>query len=228
MTQKITRLSAGTSSASSETTTKGTRALLTCGLIAGPLFILLIVIQALTRPGFDLRRHPASMLSLGDLGWIQIANFMACGLLIVAFAVGLRRVLHPGRGGTWGPLLIGAYGLGLIAAGAFVADPAFGFPPGTPQGIPTTLSLNAVLHGIGFTFAFVSLTLACIVFARRYAAIQQRGWAPYTFATAVAALALSMWPGQDGASVRYFIASVIVCAWTSAIALQVMAENPRS
>ena len=228
MTQKITRLSAGTPGASSATATKGTRALLTCGLVAGPLFILLIVIQALTRPGFDLRRHPASMLSLGDLGWIQIANFIACGLLIVAFAVGLRRVLHPGRGGTWGPLLIGAYGLGLIAAGAFVADPAFGFPPGTPQGIPTTLSLNAVLHGIGFTFAFLSLTLACLVFARRYAAIQQRGWAAYTFATAVAALALSMWPGQDGASVRYFIASVIVCAWTSAIALQVMAENPRS
>jgi hypothetical protein len=34
-----------------------------------------------------------------------------------------------------------------------------------------------------------------------------------------------MWPGQDGASVRYFIASVIVCAWTSAIALQLMTEN---
>ena len=98
MTQKITRLSAGTPGASSETITKGTRALLTCGLLAGPLFILLIVIQALTRPGFDLRRHPASMLSLGDLGWIQIANFMVSGLLIVAFAVGLRRVLYPGRG----------------------------------------------------------------------------------------------------------------------------------
>ena len=60
------------------------------------------LVQAFTREGFDLRRHPLSLLSLGELGWIQIGNFVVAGLLVVAFAVGLRRVLHPGRGGTWG------------------------------------------------------------------------------------------------------------------------------
>ena len=38
-----------------------------------------------------------------DLGWIQITTFVVTGLLWVAFAVGMRRVRHPGRGGTWGP-----------------------------------------------------------------------------------------------------------------------------
>ena len=50
--------------------------LLTSGMIAGPLFIIVSLILAFTREGFDLVRHPASLLALGHLGWIQIANFV--------------------------------------------------------------------------------------------------------------------------------------------------------
>ena len=50
--------------------TKLTRALLICGLIAGPFYIVVGLIQALTRPGFDLMRHDLSLLANGDLGWI--------------------------------------------------------------------------------------------------------------------------------------------------------------
>ena len=32
-----------------------------------------------------------SLLSLGDLGWIQITNFVVSGLLLVAFGVGVAR-----------------------------------------------------------------------------------------------------------------------------------------
>ena len=42
-----------------------TRALLTAGVVAGPFYIALVVGQALTRDGFDIGRHPASMLSNG-------------------------------------------------------------------------------------------------------------------------------------------------------------------
>ena len=52
----------------SEATTKVTKALLACGVIAGPLFMVVSLVQAFTRPGFDLKRHAISMLSLGDLG----------------------------------------------------------------------------------------------------------------------------------------------------------------
>ncbi len=37
--------------------------------------------QAFTCPGFDLRRDAISILSLGDLGWIQVANFVVSGRL---------------------------------------------------------------------------------------------------------------------------------------------------
>jgi len=74
-------------SMASEATTKVTKALLACGVIAGPLFMVVSLVQAFTRPGFDLKRHAISMLSLGDLGWIQVTNFELTGLLAIALAV---------------------------------------------------------------------------------------------------------------------------------------------
>jgi hypothetical protein len=71
-----------------------TRDLLACGAFAGPLFVAVVVIQALTRNGYDLAEHPLSLLTLGDFGWIQSANFVVAGMLVGAFAVGLRRALE--------------------------------------------------------------------------------------------------------------------------------------
>src|SRR5215468_7290450 len=101
-----------------------TRTLLLCGALTGPLFIVTVLIQDYTRAGFNPRLQPLSLLALGDAGWIQILNFVLAGVLNVLYAVGLWRRLHPGPGGTWGPILVGAYGLGLIAVGVFQNDPA--------------------------------------------------------------------------------------------------------
>lgn len=85
-----------------------TRFLLVCGIVAGSLFIGVSLIQAFTRQGFNLTRHAINLLLLGDLGWIQATNFLATGLLVVAYAIGMWRLLHPGQNGPWGPLLVGA------------------------------------------------------------------------------------------------------------------------
>ena len=111
-----------------------TRALLCCGVLAGPIYIVVGLVQALTREGFDLTRHDLSLLANGRLGWIQITNLVVTGLMTIAAAVGIRRSWRGVRGGTWAPLLLGVYGAGLVAAGIFVADPTLGFPPGTPNG----------------------------------------------------------------------------------------------
>ena len=60
--------------------------LLTAGIAAGPLFLGVWAMQAFTRTGFDPSRHPLSLLSLGNLGWIQIANFAVTGALYLACA----------------------------------------------------------------------------------------------------------------------------------------------
>ncbi len=97
--------------------TRITRSLLGFGMLAGPFYVAVALGQAMTRSGFDLARDDASLLSNDSLGWIQIANFLVTGLMVIACAVGVRRALAPGRGAVWGPLLMGLYGVGLIGAG---------------------------------------------------------------------------------------------------------------
>lgn len=63
----------------------------------------------------------------GDGGWVQTTNFIVTGLLAIGCAAGMRLLLHDSREGTLGPLLIGTFGLSMIMAGVFPADPALGF-----------------------------------------------------------------------------------------------------
>jgi len=151
------------------TTTRATKvnttaALLACGAVAGPLFLVVVFIQAITRRGFSMTIHPPSLLSLGDGGWIQVANFIVCGLLFVAAGAGLRRATRA----TWGPILIACVGAGMVIGGLFSADPGLGFPAGAPEGQPTTMTWHAMLHLTGFGIGYSALVAACFVYARRY------------------------------------------------------------
>src|SRR5581483_3301894 len=74
------------------------RLLLACGAIGPLLFIVVFLIEGVTRADYNPLRYPVSSLSIGDLGWIQAANFLMVGLLLCAFAIGLRRVLSGSRG----------------------------------------------------------------------------------------------------------------------------------
>jgi hypothetical membrane protein len=195
-------------------------------IVAGPLFIAVFMIQAFAREGFDLSRHPLSLLSLGGLGWIQVANFVVTGALFVACAIGMRRVLRHGRSGTWGPSLVGAFGVGLIVAGVFTTDPGAGFPPGAPAGAPEQISWHGILHEVGSGLAFLGMIVGCLVFARRFAALKRRGWVGACVATAVAVLVLSSWPDTDGVSVRLVIASAILFGFVAAIAARLMRGLP--
>jgi hypothetical protein len=62
-----------------------TKALLSCGVIAGPLFVAAFLVEGAARVGYDPLRHPVSSLALGDHGWKQTANFVVAGLLTLAF-----------------------------------------------------------------------------------------------------------------------------------------------
>ncbi|MGW3345670.1 DUF998 domain-containing protein [Nonomuraea rubra] len=158
------------------------RLLLGFGVLAGPMYVTVALAQAFTREGFDLLRHPWSFLANGDLGWIQTLNFVLTALATIAAAAGMRRALAPGRGARWAPVLIGAFGAGMIGAALFPADPAMGFPAGTPEG-PGTITLSGTLHmavgGVGFLCAVA----ACYVLASRFARDGRKGWAWYSRVT---------------------------------------------
>jgi len=126
---------------------------------AGPFYLAVGVIQGLVREGFDFARHPLSVLANGPGGWIQTANFVLTGLMVLAAAAGFRRVLGPkSRGVTW---FLGLYGVAMIAAAVFPADPVDGFPPGTPLGFPTSISTTGLMHFISGALAFTFLAVSC-------------------------------------------------------------------
>jgi hypothetical protein len=205
------------------------RVLLACGLLAGPFYLVVGLIQALTRRGFDLLRHDLSLLQNGDLGWIQISNLILTGLLVVAFAVGVRQVLRGSQAGAWGPLLIGVYGIGLIGAGIFTADPALGFPPGTPPDA-NSISWHGLLHFLTASIGFLALIAACFVFARRFAASGQRGWAAYSMATGIlfflAFVGIATGSGQSWSIIGFWIGVVAAWAWLFMLALKLLRTRP--
>jgi hypothetical protein len=190
-----------------------TRALVSCGALAGPLFLGAAIVQGLTRTGFDLDHQPISFLSLGSLGWMQRTNFGLAGLLMLAFAIGVRRILGARPGRRLAPIALGGLGVGLIIAGSFAPEPAFGYPRGTPDGPPNHLTYHSTLHGLGFTITFVCFALTCIAFARDAARRRQWFSALATAVAAVVAVALAIAPGNSTVAVRDLAAAAILWTW---------------
>jgi Protein of unknown function (DUF998) len=214
-----------TAAASADAADARTRLLLAGGAVAGPLFIVVAVIQALTRSGFEPSKHPLSLLSLGSAGWIQIANFVVAGLLFLASAVGIRRALSPGRASTWGPPLIGALGVALVAGGVFVADPGLGFPAGTPEGIPDEMSWHGIAHAAAPPLGFLALTVACFVLARRSFALGQRVWAVVSVAIGVAIQGLGVIPNVTLNFLPLWAAMMLGFGWASVQVGRLLAER---
>jgi hypothetical protein len=208
-----------TNHATLSTTTDSVRVLLTGGIVAGPLYVAVWLAQALTRDGFDLTRHPASLLANGGPGWIQTANFVVSGLLSIAAAAGLRRTLT-GRGSKWAPRLLGAYGIGLLLAAVFPADPAAGFPAGTPADY-AEVSTRGLGHFVAGSIGFTGLIAACLVMAAHYRSVGRTTWSRYSAATGIlffAAFAgLGAGAGNRVTIVAFGVAVVLGWSWIAAV-----------
>ncbi|MET9687817.1 DUF998 domain-containing protein [Streptomyces sp. NPDC006514] len=192
-----------------------TRSLLTCAVAATPLWAAVALPQAALREGFDITRHPLSALSNGSLGWLQITNFLIVGVLLAVGATGLRRALHGGPGGSWAPRLVRVAGVGMIAAGAFVMDPADGFPTGTPYGQPATLTWHSYAHFAAGSITFLSLIAACYVLGRRFGRAGERRYALLARAGGTALLLGNGWAVGGGRAGTLTLAVGVITAMLS-------------
>jgi hypothetical protein len=192
-----------------------TRSLLGWGVVAGPFYVAVVLGQALLRPGFDLAHDDASLLSSGGLGWIQVANFLITGAMVVACAAGVYRALGRGRASASGALLLALFGVGLIGAGFFVADPMSGFPPGTPSGRPETISPHGILHIVSAGLGFLGLAGACLVVGQRFARDRRPAWAWFSRLTGVLFLLgfAGLASGSSSAAVVIGFWAVLLLAW---------------
>lgn len=135
-----------------------TRSLLGWGVVAGLFYLAVGIIRGLTREGFSFSEHPLSLLMLGEGGWVQSANLMVSGAMVVAAALGFNRAMSPGKGARSAGLLVGVYGAALVGSGILPPDPVDGFPdPGSAAEATTGGLMHLALGGIGF-LALVAAT----------------------------------------------------------------------
>ena len=191
------------------------RVLLACGVAAGPLYVGVGALEMVFRPGFDPLRHDLSLMANGDFGWIHTSLLILSGLLMVAAAFGMRSAMRTGPASAWGPPLIALYGLGLIGAGIFAADPAFGFPPGTPAD-EHSVSVHGLLHLVTGAIGFLGLIASCFVIARRFSWQRQRGWVTFSRITAVA-FAGAFIGIASGSQQGGIVSAIVILAFTAAV-----------
>ncbi|MEN3305424.1 MAG: hypothetical protein V7603_1626 [Micromonosporaceae bacterium] len=211
-----------------------TRVQLACGAIGPPLFVVVFLIEGATRPDYHPLRHPVSSLAIADSGWMQRANFVITGLLVLAFAFGLRPALRRYRPGIWAPLLIGLFAIGLIGAGMFTSDPISGYPPGTPMAPDGTT--HGQLHDTFSALVFLGLPVACLVVAYRSTKSGHRTWARYSVGTAAAFLTgfvlTSMGFAQNPTlmpigGLLQRITIIIGFAWLTALSMYLLRQSGR-
>jgi hypothetical protein len=213
-----------------------TNALLLGGVIAGPVFVAVFMVEGATSSGYDPMRLPVSLLSTGERGWTQVANFIVDGLLLFGFAVGLHRAFDQrGTSATLGPLLLGVFALGVIGAGVFSTDPGAGYPPGVRPPIePTT---HSAVHDVMSLVVFLGLPIACFVLAGEFAGWRDRGWAIYSAVTglvlAIGVVLLLMGfngtggPGNEAGLIqRLWI--VLGWGWIALLALYMLRSSRRA
>ncbi|HEY9367026.1 DUF998 domain-containing protein [Streptomyces sp.] len=204
---------------------RATRSLLTCAVVATPLWAVVALTQAAARDGFDITRHPLSALSNGDLGWLQITNFLIVGTLLTLGATGLHRALHGTPGGAWAPRLVRVAGIGMIAAGVFVMDPADGFPVGTPYGMPAELTWHSYAHFAAGSITFLSMIAACYVLARHFNRAGNRG---YTLLARIGGTALLLGNGWSMTGGKAGTLTLAVGVMTAMLAISLIANRYRS
>ena len=203
-----------------------TRTLLRAGIVAGAVYLAAGLGQAFLREGFRFARHPLSVLANGPGGWIQTANFLVSGLLVIAAAMGIRRVLGANTRAL--PWFLAAFGASMIVAALFPADPVDGFPPGTPDGFPTTISSTGMTHFAAGMLGFTALAVSCFLAAR---AMRRRGAASLALVSLGAGVAVllgffggPMLGGGTAMIAGIWFAVVIGWAWLAALSMHLHRE----
>lgn len=204
---------------------RSTRILLGGAVAATPLFVALWAAQASTREGFRPAFHPMSLLSLGDGGWAQTANFIVTGLLIIGGGVGLRRALRSGPATRWASALIMLMGVGLVLAGLFPTDAGAGYPAGAPAGAPV-MSWHGAVHQMGFVLTQLAFLVAAVVLAVQFGRDRKRGWAAACATALVAAVLVAALGDPDTLAIRLVVSATVELGLVSALALGALRSAP--
>ena len=185
--------------------------------IIGPILFgtVLLVLSALEydfmlRIGWHPLTDPSgawpSGLALGHYGAVQVANFVASGLLLALFALGLHLGMTDAHGSAFGLALLFVAGVAMALMG-FETDPIRRVGP---------RSLHGLIHDAAFVIFVMAFLAALFSLWRRFDANPRwRGHAPYTLATGILAALLLILPG-----VAYYLFIVTLLTWIELTAIR--------
>ena len=158
------------------------------------------------RPVADPAGAWPSGLALGPYGPAQVANFVASGLLLAFFALGLHLGATNGRGSPFGSALLIVAGTAMALMG-FETDPIRRIGP---------RSLHGLIHDAAYVIFVLAFLGALFSLWRRFeAGPRWQGHAIYTLATGILAVLLLWLPG-----VAYYLFIVTLLAWIEVTAIR--------
>jgi hypothetical protein len=192
------------------------RAAAIAGMVGPVLFATVLLALTVLEYDFMLAtgwrplRDPAgawpSGLALGPYGWVQVANFVLSGILLMTFAAGLHFGATAGRGSQVGPALLFVSGAAMAFMG-FETDPIGSTGPRT---------LHNLIHDLAFALFVFALLPAFFFLWRRFR--EDALWqaqARYTLITGVLATLLLLLPG-----VAYYLFLAVVVVWFEIMAVR--------
>jgi hypothetical protein len=184
----------------------------TAGMVGPAMFLAILAVLDLIDRQVEVSGH-----ELGRAGLLMHLNFLAFGVLTLAFATALRSGIRSGMLAWVGTGLLWLFGLGPVLA-TFTLDPG--------SGAPTTW--HGTLHDIGFLLLALSLIPACLVFAWLFRKDRRwRGFQWYSLATGIALAAVVFAPPTSGSDAypiwtgpASMLELVLECAWLQLIAVR--------
>ena len=209
---------------------KKTRLLLLCGPIGCMLCIVVFIVVGMATSDYSSLKHPVSSLSLNGFGWVQKTNFIISGILIFAFAFGLRKATLWMKGSPLTSVIIGAVGVGLIGAGAFSSDPIYGYPTTEPLSLKQ-VTLEGKLHEIASYLVLFGLPVTCFRFRNRFKHANDHLWAAYSMVSGIAILIGLILAGigfkqtpilVDVAGVFQRFSIIVGCAWLTLLSFYIL------
>ena len=155
------------------------------GMAGSVLFVAVFWIEGWLRPGYQAHAMLVSELSLGPRGWVQIANFMVTGALLLLFCRGAAAAFIRSRLQKAGCMIMAAIGAGLLVSGPLVMDPVH-----TPLGL---MRWQGFAHQLIGALVFVLMPACCFVFFCIFG--KHRDWRCLRWPTLAAGLVLTVFLG---------------------------------
>jgi hypothetical membrane protein len=137
------------------------------GIVGPLLFVLTFTFDGALTPGYSAINNAVSDLEFGAYGWIQRANFLLLGLLLIVFALAFLQAIRPVLPPGWRQLsaaLLMCTSVGFLIASLFL-------PAARGESQRT---VHAILHTVAFTLCFTSLGVACLLISVPF--LNTHGW----------------------------------------------------